>query len=78
MRWPVRPALGWSLAAGAALLLTVTLRPPAPEPLPAVPGARLQMSGQMPGLPDPDLLLNLELLENLDLLQELEGTGSQG
>ena len=77
-RWPVRPALGWSLAAGAALLLTVTLRPQAPEPLPAIPGAHLQIGGETPGFPAPDLLLNLELLENLDMLQELEGTGSKG
>lgn len=71
------PALGWSFAAAAAVLL-VTLYLPAPGPQRPPLEVTLQTGGEMERLPEPELLLNLELLENLDLLQELEGTGIRG
>lgn len=77
-RLPLRPALGWSLAAATAVLLMVILHEPAPVPQQPSPEMALQRTGEMEGLPETELLLNLELLENLDLLQELEGTGLSG
>lgn len=76
-RHPLRPAVGWSLAAATAVLLLVTLHSPSPTTQPAPPGAA-QVGGVAQRLPDPDLLLNMELLEKLDMLQELEGSGVSG
>jgi anti-sigma factor RsiW len=76
-RHALRPAMGWSLAAATAVLLLVTLHAPSPPSRPAPPGAA-QVGGVAQRLPDPDLLLNMELLEKLDMLQELEGSGVSG
>ena len=76
---PLKPALRWSLAGTAAVLLMVmTLHSPAPDLQRPSPGVVQQTGGALEFLPDPELLLNLELLENLDLLQEIEGTGGSG
>ena len=79
---PGRPqpklVLGWSLAASAALLLTLTLRPQMPAPVLSVPGEKeaiLRLGGDPGRFPDTDLLLDLELLEEFELLQELKGLG---
>ncbi len=77
-RWPLRPAVGWSLAAATAVLLVMTLKSPVPEWLPVDQGTSPQISESPKSLPDPELLLNMELIENLDLLQELEGMGTRG
>lgn len=77
-RLPVRPALGWTLAAATAVLLMVVLHAPTPVPQQPPSEVALQRAGEAGRLPDAEMLLNLELLENLDLLQELEGTGSSG
>jgi anti-sigma factor RsiW len=76
-RLPLRPAVGWSLAAATAVLLLVTLHAPSPPSGPAPPGAT-QVGDVTRRLPDPELLLNMELLEKLDMLQELEGPGVSG
>jgi anti-sigma factor RsiW len=77
-RYRFKPALGWSLAAATATLLLVTLHPLSPVQRQLFPGDAPQIGAARQGLPDPDLLLNMELLEKLDLLQELEGPGANG
>lgn len=72
------PALGWSLATATTVLLLVTLSPLSPVPRQPSPERAPQLSGVVQQLPDPDLLLNMELLEKLDLLQELVGSGGNG
>lgn len=72
-----RPAFGWSFTAVAALLM-VFLYVPFPQMQQPPSEDTLQSGGEMDRLPDPELLLNLELLESLDLLQELEDMGIRG
>lgn len=76
-RRPLRPAVGWSLAAATAILLLVTLRYPSPAPHSPTPGvARLSSAPQQ--LPDTELLLNMDMLEKLDLLQQLADSETNG
>jgi len=75
---PLRPALGWSLAAATAVLLLVTVRSPGPGPRQPAPDAARHAAVTAEQMPDAELLLNMELLEHLDMLQELEAAGVNG
>lgn len=74
LRLPFRPVIGGSLAAAAALVLTMTFYSPTPELQQSPSETSRQADRQTDRLPEAELLRNLDLLENLDLLQELEGS----
>ena len=74
-----RPVVGWSLAtATVAALLLITLRPPIPEQKQSIPAMSLQMVNDFNKMPETEMLLNLDLLQNMDMLLELEKTGVRG
>ncbi|MEJ2690991.1 MAG: zf-HC2 domain-containing protein [Deltaproteobacteria bacterium] len=74
-----RPVIGWSLATAAiAALLLLTLRPPIPEQNQSGPAMSVQMVNDFNKMPETEMLLNLDLLQNMDMLLELEKTGVRG
>jgi predicted anti-sigma-YlaC factor YlaD len=76
---PFSPVMGWSLAtATIAALLLITLRPPIPEQKQAGPAMSVQMVNDFNKMPETEMLLNLDLLQNMDMLLELEKTGVRG
>jgi len=70
-----RPALGWSLAGAALLLITLNLPGQFPSEVPQPPKRSVKMSAEQKLLPDPDMLQNLDLLDNFDLVQKLDRLG---
>lgn len=70
-----RPALGWSLAGVAVLLITLNLGRQLPPNVPQPSKTAVKSATEPGNLPDPELLQNLDLLENFDLVQQLDRLG---
>ncbi len=70
-----RPALGWALAGGAALLITLNLPQLLPTSAPLPAKLPVVMTADQDVLLNLELLQTLELLEDFELLQQLEPLG---
>jgi len=67
-----RPVLGWSLAGAVVLLLTFNLGQEIPDRTAPPDNAPVKIVAVQSGLPDLELLQNLDLLENFELVLQLD------